>query len=148
MPNNPPSGLGHVPVAVYACAPTSDAVREAEERGRHYAGARLWHVAGAWSDFDPALPLAERPGWQAAASALSTGMIRGIVVSTPTQVATETAQFASLGVLIRERGGFLADASGASPARRTPGQRGRRRDIADAASGWSSKDDTPEEGTS
>ncbi|MYW08734.1 hypothetical protein GT034_10315 [Streptomyces sp. SID2563] len=137
MPNKSPGGLRHVPVAVYACAPTSLAIREAEERGRRYAGARLWHVAGVWSDLDPALPISERPGWQAVTSALSGGMIRGIVVVTPAQVATDTAEFASLGVLIRERGGFLVDVSGASPVRRTPGQLGRRRDIADAASGWS-----------
>ncbi|MEV7796941.1 hypothetical protein AB0O68_34035 [Streptomyces sp. NPDC087512] len=49
------------------------AVREGEERGRYYADARHRHVAGAWSDFDPTLPLAERPGWQAVTSALSTG---------------------------------------------------------------------------
>ncbi|MEV0302089.1 hypothetical protein [Streptomyces prasinus] len=147
MPINPPGGLGHVPVAVYVCAPTSTAVREGEGRGRYYAGARLWHVAGAWSDFDPTLPLAERPGWQAVTSALSAGIIRGVVVSTPTHVATDAAQFAGLGVLIRERGGFLVDASVASPARRTPGQRGRRRDIADTASGWSPQSGAPEEGT-
>lgn len=148
MPINPPGGLGHVPVAVYVCAPTSTAVREGEERGRYYADARLWHVAGAWSDFDPALPLAERPGWQAVTSALSAGMIRGIVVSALTHVASDAAQFASLGVLIRERGGFLTDVAAASPTRRTPGQGERRRDIADAASGWSPQSDAPQESTS
>ncbi|MFB7543544.1 hypothetical protein ACFC0N_27075 [Streptomyces zaomyceticus] len=147
MPINPPGGLGHVPIAVYACATTSTAIREGEERGRYYADARHWHVAGAWSDFDPTLPLAERPGWQAVTSALSAGMIRGIVVSALTHVAADAARFASLGVLIRERGGFLVDASGVAPARRTPGQRRRRRGIADAASGLTPQGDAPEEGT-
>ncbi|MER7027386.1 MULTISPECIES: hypothetical protein [Streptomyces] len=40
MPNNPPGGLGHVPVAVYSCATTSTALGESEERGRYYANAR------------------------------------------------------------------------------------------------------------
>lgn len=92
MPINPPGGLGNVPVAIYACAPTSSATHEGEERGRYYA-ARLWHVAGVWSDFDPALPLAERPGWQAVTSALSAGMIRGVIVSTLNHVAIDEAQF-------------------------------------------------------
>ncbi|CAM5539785.1 hypothetical protein [Streptomyces narbonensis] len=147
MPINPPGGLGHVPIAVYICAATSTDIRAGEELGRYYADARHWHVAGAWSDFDPTLPLAERPGWQAVTSALSAGMIRGIAVSALTHVATDAAQFASLRVLIRERGGFLVDASGASPVRRTPDQRRRRRDIADAASGWSPQGDTPKDDT-
>lgn len=148
MPNNPPGGLGHVPVAVYSCATTSTALGESEERGRYYADARHWHVAGVWSDSDPALPLAERPGWQAATAALSAGMIRGVVVSASVHVASEAVQFAALGVLLRDRGGFLADASSGTPARRTPGQARRRRDLADAASGWSGQTDTHDEGTS
>lgn len=52
MPNNPPGGLGHVPVAVYSCAATSTALGESEERGRYYADARHWHVAGVWSEPD------------------------------------------------------------------------------------------------
>ncbi|MFI8164067.1 hypothetical protein ACIF6I_33290 [Streptomyces microflavus] len=148
MPINPSGALGHVPVAVYVCALTSTAVREGEERGRYYADARHWHVAGAWSDSDPGLPLAERPGWQAVTAALSTGMIRGIVVGALTHVAADAAQFASLGVLIRERGGFLTDVAGALPVRCTPGQRERRRDIADAASGWPPQSQAAEEGAS
>lgn len=143
MPTNPPSGLGHVPVAVYACAATTPAVRDGEKRGRHYADARHWHVAGVWSDPDPTVPLAERPGWQAITSALSTGMIRGIIVGALTHVAADAAQFAGLGVLIRDRGGFLVHTAGTLP-RRTPGQLQRRRDIADASSGWSPWGDTPQ----
>lgn len=142
MPNNPIGGLGHVPVAVYACASTAVAVRDGERRCRHYAGARHWHVAGAWSDPDPAVPLAERPGWQAIASALSTGIIRGIIVSAFSHVASDAAQFAGLGVLIRDRGGFLVHAADTLP-RRTPGELQRRRDITDASSGWSPWEDTP-----
>ncbi|MFE5738355.1 recombinase family protein [Streptomyces celluloflavus] len=145
MPNNPPGGLGHVPVAVYSCATASTALGESEERGRYYADARHWHVAGVWSDPDPALPLMERPGWQAVTAALSAGMIRGVVVSGPTHVAADAAQFAALGVLLRDRGGFLAGASHCTPARRTPGQARRRRDLADAASGWFTQPDTHEE---
>ncbi|MEV6326735.1 hypothetical protein [Streptomyces sp. NPDC051909] len=148
MPNNPPGGLGHVPVAVYSCATTSTALGESEEHGRYYADARHWHVAGAWSDADPALPLAERPGWQAVTAALSAGMIRGVVVSGPAHVASDAAQFAALGVLLRDRGGFVADASNGTPGRRTPGQARRRRDLADAASGWFGQTDTHDEGTS
>ncbi|MFJ4801155.1 hypothetical protein [Streptomyces murinus] len=148
MPNNPPGGLGHVPVAVYSCATTSTAVGESEERGRYYADARHWHVTGVWSDPDPDLPLADRPGWQAAAAALSAGMIRGVVVSGPAHVAADAAQFAALGVLLRDRGGFLADALNGIPARRTSGQARRRRDIADAASGCFPQSDTHEEGAS
>nr|BFD82175.1 hypothetical protein StreXyl84_15760 [Streptomyces sp. Xyl84] len=147
MPNNPPGGLGHVPVAVYSCAPSSTALSESEERGRYYADARHWHVAGAWSDSDPALPLAERPGWQAVTAALSAGMIRGVVVSAAAHVASDAAQFAALSVLLRDRGGFLADASSGTPARRTPAQ-ARRRGLADAASGWFTQTEAPEEGTS
>ncbi|WP_328763172.1 MULTISPECIES: hypothetical protein [unclassified Streptomyces] len=146
MPTNPPGGLGHVPVAVYACASTAAAIRDGEKHGRHYADARHWHVAGAWSDPDPAVPLAERPGWQAITSALSTGMIRGIIVGALTHVAADAAQFAGLGVLIRDRGGFLVHATG-GPPRRTPGQLQRRRDIADASSGWSPWGDTPQPDT-
>ncbi|MFD9814459.1 hypothetical protein [Streptomyces sp. NPDC059080] len=145
MPNNPPGGLGHVPVAVYSCATTSTALGESEERGRYYADARHWHVAGVWSDPDPALPLMERPGWQAVTAALSAGMIRGVVVSSPTHVAADAAQFAALGVLLRDRGGFLAGAPNGTPARRTPGQARSRRDLADAASGWFTQPDTHEE---
>ncbi|MGA4866832.1 hypothetical protein ACPB9J_29755 [Streptomyces lavendulocolor] len=148
MPNNPSGGLGHVPVAIYSCALSSTALGESEERGRYYADARHWHVAGAWSDSDPALPLAERPGWQAVTAALSAGMIRGVVVSAVAHVASDTAQFAALGVLLRDRGGFLADASNGTPARRTPGQARRRRDLTDAASGWFTQTEAPEEGTS
>ncbi|MFB7598548.1 hypothetical protein [Streptomyces sp. NPDC056160] len=148
MPNNPPGGLGHVPVAVYSCAQSSTALVESEERGRYYADARHWNVAGAWSDSDPALPLAERPGWQAVTAALSAGMIRGVVVSATAHVASDAGQFAALGVLLRDRRGFLADASNGTPARRTPGQARRRRDLADAASGWFTQAEAPEEGTS
>ncbi|MFD4787483.1 hypothetical protein ACFWN1_10570 [Streptomyces sp. NPDC058459] len=148
MPINPPGGLGHVPVAVYSCATTSIALGESEERGRCYADARHWHVAGVWSDSAPSLPLMERPGWQAVTGALSAGMIRGVVVSGLTQVAADAAQFAALGVLLRDRGGFLADASSATPTRRTPGQARRRRDIADVASGRFTQPDTYEEGAS
>ncbi|MFB7364714.1 recombinase family protein [Streptomyces hydrogenans] len=136
MPTNLPGGLGHVPVAVYSCAATSTALGESEARGRYYADARHWHVACVWSDPAPSLPLMERPGWQAVTAALSAGMIRGVVVSGLTHVAADAAQFAALGVLLRDRGGFLADASSGTPTRRTPGQARRRRDIADAASGW------------
>ncbi|MGW5335557.1 hypothetical protein [Streptomyces bauhiniae] len=148
MPINPPGGRGHVPVAVYSCATTSTALGESEERGRCYADARHWHVAGVWSDSAPSLPLIERPGWQAVTGALSAGMIRGVVVSGLTHVAADAAQFAALGVLLRDRGGFVADASSATPTRRTPGQARRRRDIADAASGRFTQPDTYEEGAS
>ncbi|MEV3947026.1 hypothetical protein AB0K57_05105 [Streptomyces halstedii] len=148
MPNNPPGGLGHVPVAVYSCATTSTALGESEERGRYYADARHWHVAGVWSDSDPALSIMERPGWQAVTAALSARMIRGVVVSVSTHVAADAAQFTALGVLLRDRGGFLADASSGTSARRTPGQARRRRDIADVASGWFTQPDTYEKGAS
>ncbi|MFJ9817685.1 hypothetical protein ACIRU3_20925 [Streptomyces sp. NPDC101151] len=147
MPNNPPGSLGHVPVAVYSCAATSTALSEGEERGRYYADARHWHVAGVWSDSDPARPLMERPGWQAVTATLSAGMIRGVVVGGPTHVGSDAAQFAAFGVLLRERGGFLADASNGT-AGRTPGQVRRRRDIAGAASGWFAQTDQHDEGSS
>ncbi|WP_395369322.1 hypothetical protein OHU45_09125 [Streptomyces tubercidicus] len=135
MPNTPSGGLGHVPVAIYACAATAPLVREAEQHARHYADARHWHVSGAWTDHDPTLPLTTRPGWAAVVSALSTGMIRGVVVGAASHVTADTAQFAALGVLIRERGGFLAEAV-PGPSRRTPGQHERRRALFEAASGW------------
>ncbi|MEV7432267.1 hypothetical protein ACIQKE_14770 [Streptomyces griseoviridis] len=148
MPTNPPGGLGHVPVAVYSCAATSTDLGESEERGRYHADARHWQVAGVWSARASSLPLMERPGWQAFTAALSAGMIRGVVVSGLTHVAAGAAQFAGLGVLLRDRGGFLADASSGTPTRRTPGQARRRHDIADAASGWFTQQDTYEEGVS
>ncbi|MFF4386256.1 hypothetical protein ACFY0G_05565 [Streptomyces sp. NPDC001552] len=146
MPNNPIGGLGHVPVAVYTCSATATVVRDGEKRGRHYADARHWHVARAWSDTDPAVLLDERPGWQAITTALSTGMIRGIIVGSLSHVAADTAQFASLGVLIRDRGGFLVHAADTAP-RRTLGQLQRRRDVADVSSGWSPWEDTPQADT-
>lgn len=148
MPTNPPSGLRHVPVAVYSCATTSTALDESEERGRYYADARHWHVAGVWFDPAPSLPLMERPGWQGVTAALSAGMIRGVVVSGLTHVAADVAQFAALGVLLRDRGGFLADASSGTLPRRTPGQALRRCGIADAASGWFKQTGVYEEGGS
>ncbi|MDT0614371.1 hypothetical protein [Streptomyces lancefieldiae] len=75
-------------------------------------------------------------------------MIRGVIVSGPAHVASDAAQFTALGVLLRDRGGFLADASNGTPARRTPGQARRRRDLADAASGWFTQTEASEEGTS
>ncbi|MCZ4117914.1 hypothetical protein [Streptomyces sp. H39-S7] len=136
MSNTSPDGLGHVPVAVYACAAEAPLVREAEKQARRYADARHWHVAGAWADDDPTLPLDTRPGWSAIAGALSTGMIRGVVVGAASHVAADAAQFAALGVLIRDRGGFLAEAI-PRPSRRTPGQNERRQALFEAASGWS-----------
>ncbi|MET9964903.1 hypothetical protein ABZZ80_02995 [Streptomyces sp. NPDC006356] len=136
MPNTPPSGLGHVPVAVYSCATTASAVCAAELRARHYADARHWLVAGAWTDDNPAVALDTRPGWSAITSALSTGLIRGIVVAGASHVATDTAHFAALGVLIRDRGGFLTEAA-SGPSHRTPGQHERRRALLEAAVGWS-----------
>ncbi|MFF3412908.1 hypothetical protein ACFYW8_43670 [Streptomyces sp. NPDC002742] len=110
MPNTPPSGLGHVPVAVYACAAAPSAVYEAERHARHYSDARLWRVAGAWIDNDPTVALDSRPGWSAITSALSSGLIRGIVVAGISHIATDAVRFAALGVLVRDRGGFLAKA--------------------------------------
>lgn len=135
MPNSSSGGLGHVPVAVYSCAVEPPAVREAELRARHYSDARHWHVAGAWSDDDPAVPLDTRLGWSAITGALSSGLVRGIVVAGARHVADDAAQFAALGVLIRDRGGFLAEATN-SPSRHTPGQHGRRRILFEAAAGW------------
>ncbi|MHC0433822.1 hypothetical protein ACX6XY_27180 [Streptomyces sp. O3] len=136
MPNTPSGGHGHVPVAVYSCASAAAVVREAERRARHYADARHWHVAGAWTDDDPAVPLDSRPGWSAITGALSTGIIRGVIVGAVSHVATDTAQFTALSVLIRDRGGFLTEAM-SGPTHRTPGQHERRRVLLEAASIWS-----------
>lgn len=135
MPKYPPGGIGHVPVAVYSCAAESAAVREAERRARHYADARHWHVAGTWSDDDPGLPLDARPAWAAVTSTLSSGLVRGIVVSSISHLVENAGQFAALGVLIRDRGGFLAEAT-SPPAHQTPGQFERRRILLEASSGW------------
>ncbi|WP_330174587.1 hypothetical protein OG875_14165 [Streptomyces sp. NBC_01498] len=135
MPNSPSGGLGHVPVAVYSCAAEPPAVREAERRARNHADARHWHVAGVWSDDDPAVPLDTRSGWSAITGALSSGLVRGIVVAGAAHVTDDAAQFAALGVVIRDRGGFLAEATN-SPSRHTPGQHERRRILFDAAAGW------------
>ncbi|MFI9587209.1 hypothetical protein ACIHCQ_36575 [Streptomyces sp. NPDC052236] len=136
MPNTPPGGLGHVPVAVYACAAEPPVVREAERRARHYADARHWHVAGAWTDDDPAVPLDTRPGWSGITGALSSGMIRGVVVVGASHLAADAAQFAALGVLVRDRGGFLVEAT-PGLLRRTPGQHERRRALFEADAAWS-----------
>ncbi|MGW7413837.1 hypothetical protein [Streptomyces sp. NPDC054863] len=135
MPNSSPGGLGHVPVAVYSCAAESPAVHEAERRARRYAEARHWHVAGVWSDDDPAMPLDTRSGWSAITGALSSGLVRGIVVAGAMHVTADAAQFAALGVLIRDRGGFLAEATNSS-SRHTPGQHERRRVLFEAAASW------------
>ncbi|WP_433546521.1 hypothetical protein ACQPZG_16550 [Streptomyces sp. CA-294286] len=135
MLNSPPGGLGHVPVAVYSCAAESPAVHEAERRARHYADARHWHVAGVWSDDDPTVPLDTRLGWSAITGALSSGLVRGIIVAEIGHVAADAAQFAALGVLVRDRGGFLAEAT-SGPSRHMPGQHERRRVLFEAAAGW------------
>ncbi|NBE49889.1 hypothetical protein [Streptomyces boluensis] len=136
MPNTQSGGHGHVPVAVYSCASATGLVREAERRARHYADARHWHIAGAWTDDDPTVPLDSRPGWSAIAGALSTGIIRGVVVGVRTHVAADAAQFTALNVLIRDRGGFLAEAT-SGPTHRTPGQFERRRVLLEAGFIWS-----------
>lgn len=135
MPNTPHRGLGHVPVAVYSCAATTPLANAAERRARNYADARHWQVAGAWTDNDSTVPLDTRPGWSAMTAALSSGLIRGVVVASASHVSLDAAQFAALGVLIRDRGGFLAEATPESP-RRTPGQHERRRALFEAATGW------------
>ncbi|MFJ8253279.1 hypothetical protein [Streptomyces sp. NPDC094466] len=135
MPNTPPRGLGHVPVAVYSCATTPTLTSDAERRTRHYADARHWLVAGVWTDDDPSVPITDRSGWAAVTGALSSGLIRGIVVAAASHVSLDAVQFAALGVLIRDRGGFLAEATAESP-RRTPGQYERRRVLFEAAAGW------------
>ncbi|MCX4734963.1 hypothetical protein [Streptomyces sp. NBC_01363] len=135
MPNTPPGGLGRVPVAVYSCAAATPVAREAERRTRHYADARHWYVAGAWTDNDPTLPLGIRPAWSAMTGALSSGLIRGVVVAGASHVATDAAQFASLGALIRDRGGFLAEATPESP-RHGPGRHERRRALFEGTAGW------------
>ncbi|MET9470291.1 recombinase family protein [Streptomyces sp. NPDC006544] len=119
MPKNPPGVLGHVPVAVYSCTDDPRTVRAAETRGRHYADSRHWQVAGAWSDLGPAVPLDTRAGWKAVTDALDAGKVRGIVVADTSHIAADPAQFAALGVLLRERGGFLVYTT-VSPMRRTP----------------------------
>jgi hypothetical protein len=63
-------------------------------------------------------------------------MIRGVVVAGASHVAADAAQFAALGVLVRNRGGFLAEAT-PGPLRRTPGQHKRRRALFEAAAAWS-----------
>ncbi|MEV8070846.1 hypothetical protein AB0P32_32860 [Streptomyces sp. NPDC085995] len=135
MPEFPFGGIGHVPVAVYSCAAEAAAVRDAEHRARQYADARHWQVAGTWSDDDPGVPLDARPAWTAVTSALSSGLVRGIVVAGISHLAADAGQFAALGVLVRDRGGFLTEAT--SPvARRTPGQYERVRVLIEASSGW------------
>lgn len=135
MPKSPSGGIEHVPVAVYSCAAESAAIRETVRRARHYADTRHWHVAGTWSDDDPSTPLDARPAWAAVTSALSSGLTRGIVVAEITHLAEDAGQFAALGVLIRDRGGFLAEATSPS-ARQRPGQHERRRILLEASSGW------------
>ncbi|MBT2677274.1 hypothetical protein J7E95_42125 [Streptomyces sp. ISL-14] len=135
MPKSPSGGLGHVPVAVYSCATDRAAVCDAERRARHYADARHWHVAGAWSDGDRSVSLDARPGWAGVTSALSSGLVRGIIVAGASHIADDAGQFAALGVLIRDRGGFLAEATTCPPSR-TPEQHERRRALFEASSGW------------
>ncbi|MCX4675348.1 hypothetical protein OG413_08425 [Streptomyces sp. NBC_01433] len=132
MPNTPLGGLGHVPVAVYSCASSASAVREAERRARHYADACHWLVAGVWTDRDPSVPLGSRLGWQAMTGALSSGLVRGVVVAAISHVALDAAQFAALGVLVRDRGGFLVEAT-TGPPQRTPGQPGYRPTLFEGA---------------
>ncbi|MEV4335485.1 hypothetical protein [Streptomyces sp. NPDC049590] len=135
MPKYSPGGIGHVPVAIYSCAFESAAVREAERRARRYADARHWHVAGAWSDDNPCVPLDGRPAWAAVTSTLSSGLVRGIIVAGISHLADDAAQFAALGVLVRDRGGFLAEAT-SPPPRQTAGRQERRRVLLEASSGW------------
>lgn len=135
MLNSFSGGIGQVPVAVYSCAAEPAAIREAEQRARHYADARHWQVAGLWSDDDPAEPLNVRPSWTAVMSALSSRLFRGIVVAGQSHLTEDAHEFAALGTLIRERGGFLAEAT-SPPVRRTPGQHERRRILFEASAGW------------
>ncbi|MFE7093306.1 hypothetical protein [Streptomyces erythrochromogenes] len=151
MPTNPHGGgIGHVPVAVYSSSPHAATIQESEACARRYADARLWPVAGAWSDPDPSIPLVDRMGWRGITDALGNGIVRGIVVADQAHVASDSAEFERLGALIRDRGGFLAVATASTP-RRTPGQQARRRTVLEAASGWSELDgirhDGPETGS-
>jgi hypothetical protein len=135
MPKSPSGGLGNVPAAAYTCAAGTAAVRDAEERARHYAATRHWCVAGAWSDDDPSVPLDARPAWKAVMGALSSGLVRGIVVAGASHVAHDARQFTALGVLVRGRRGFLADAK-SRPTHLIPGQHERLRALFEASSGW------------
>lgn len=131
--------MGHVPVAVYSSSPHHATIQESEACARRYADARLWPVAGAWSDPDPDVPLIDRIGWRGITDALGHGMVRGIIVADQSHVASDSAEFERLGALIRDRGGFLAVATASAP-RRTPGQQARRRNVLEGASGWSEQD--------
>lgn len=89
-------------------------------------------MAGAWTDRDPSAPLGSRLGWQAMTGALSSGLVRGVVVAANSHVALDAAQFAALGVLVRDRGGFLVEAT-TGPPPRTPGQPQHRRTLFEGA---------------
>ncbi|UUU44329.1 recombinase family protein [Streptomyces sp. NBC_00162] len=150
MPTNPHGGgIGHVPVAVYSSSPDPATVRDSEACARRYAEARLWPVAGAWSDPDPDAPVIDRIGWRAITDALGSGMVRGIVVADPAHIAPDPSDFDRLGALVRDRGGFLVVATPSLP-RRTASQHARRRNVLEAASGWSDlsdiRHDRPETG--
>ncbi|MFG2232237.1 hypothetical protein ACGFNX_19850 [Streptomyces sp. NPDC048723] len=116
MPTKPrPHGRGHVPVAVYSCAPDLAVRTEAEGLGRRYATARHWLVATVRSDDDPSMPLDDRLGWSAIRQALASGFVRGVVVAEAKHVADNSREFHRLGVAVREKGAFLAEATDGRP---------------------------------
>lgn len=92
---NPSGGVGLVNVAVYTATCDASAADQAAARARSYAEARHWNVTAVHADPDPAVPLADRQGWQAVTDALSSGSLRGIIVGVAGHVADDAAQFAA-----------------------------------------------------
>jgi hypothetical protein len=135
-PNTPAHPThGRVPVVVYIASDDPATGTKTLAVARRFASDREWSIVAEPSDTSTTAPLLDRHGWATVTAALATGSARGVVVGAFGMVATEKAEFEALEALIRDRGGFLVEATSTLP-RRTPGQALRRRNLADAAAGY------------
>lgn len=127
----PHASPGRVPVILYIAGDNPVANGEALFLARRFASDREWTVVAEQTDTSTTAPLPDRAGWETVTAALADGTAHGVVVGALDMVADSPAEFAALGVLVRDRGAFLVEAAGVP--RRTPGQYSRRRNLHDAA---------------
>ncbi|WP_189971498.1 hypothetical protein [Streptomyces violascens] len=126
-----------VPVLLYVCTGDQDAADLLTNYCRQYATARDWDVIETVTDPDRQIPLMSRPGWTRVRKALSDNTARGVVTYSTGMIAEPTAEYEAVATLLRDRDAFLAAARphtrDSEQPRRTPLQRERRRNIADAS---------------
>ncbi|MFE4421298.1 hypothetical protein [Streptomyces sp. NPDC056817] len=92
-------------VVLYACITHGQDQRAVFAQLRRHAEARDWVVIGEVTDSTAAtIPLQDRPGWPAAATAITSGRASGIVVA----ACTETPDIEPVGAWLDEHRAFLS----------------------------------------